>query len=320
VVYEHDPDSASDADFEAGALSHAVIGNAGRMLDARRTPVRVVGVRPETGHVLLEILAFEDAGAHWEVELERIDRFQFARGSARASPDRLAELEEAVERFDRPLRIDVDPTTAARTHERLAVARAEARDWLRERPVRLDLGSRSGDSSSWRLLETFLAERGLIELEQAFAERWVSNPGSGELVRGHRIVVAELGLAPYVGKVVRDPRLFDGPSSREHRAEHLVARLAFVPELFRAAGRASVTLWRGLASEVPLEPLPAQTFVSGTFAREVAEAHFEGNEQTLVAQLSRHVVPVERLFMTYAETEAMNRRFLEAEAVVLGDL
>jgi hypothetical protein len=30
----------------------------------------------------------------------------------------------------------------------------------------------------------------------------------------------------------------------------------------------------------------------------------------------RHILPAERLFMTYLETEAMNRQFAEAEAVV----
>jgi hypothetical protein len=154
-------------------------------------------------------------------------------------------------------------------------------------------------------------------MEQAFAERYVSNPGAGELVKGHRIVLAELGLAPYVGKIVRDPGLFAGSWSRERRAEHILARLAFVPELFRAAGHETVTLWRGMSTEQPLEPLPPQSFVSATFSREVAKSHFAGTERSVASALYRNVVPVERLFMTYVETEAMNLQFLEAEAVLI---
>lgn len=319
MVYEHDPDAAPDEDFEPGEPAHAVAGNEGRMLDPRRTPVAVVGVRPETGFVVLEVRAFEDEGARWEIELERLDRFQFARGSSRAAGADLAELVDATRRFDRPLEIDVDPSARERTDKRLRATRADARAWLAGHAVEIDLSSRTGDASTWALLSAFLGERGLLELERAFAERYVSNPGAGELVKGHAIVLAELGLAPYAGKVVRDPGLFDGDWSKERRAAHLLARLAFVSELFRAAGHETVTVWRGLSSERALEPPGPRTFVSATFSREVAESHFAGNERTVAAVLERHVVPVERLFMTYVETEEMNRRFLEAEAVLIGE-
>jgi hypothetical protein len=319
AIYEHDPGSAPDEEFEQGSLSHAVVGNEGRMLDPRRTPVRVVDVRPATGLVVLEVAGFEDAGTRWEIELERLGGFQFARGSAHVEGAPLAELEQVVRRLDRTLEIPADADARERTARRLSAGRLEARRWLRQRPVHVDLGRRRSETTTWRLISEFLQERGLAETEQAFAERYVSNPGAGELVKGHRIVLAELGLAPYAGKIVRDPGLFAGAWSRERRADHLLARLAFVPELFRAAGHETVTLWRGLSSERPLEPRRHPTFVSATFSREVAEAHFTGTERTTVSVLSRQVAPVERLFMTYIETEAMNRRFLEAEAVLLDD-
>ena len=176
-----------------------------------------------------------------------------------------------MQRLDRPLELDADEDARRRTRERVSAARVEARHWLTGRRVQVDLGARQSDPATWELLSSFLEERGLVEIEHAFAERYVSNPGAGELVKGHRIVLAELGLAPYYGKIVRDPDLFAGAWSRERRAEHVVARLALVSELFRAAGHARVTLWRGMSSERPLEPLPPQTLVSATFSREVAE-------------------------------------------------
>ena len=318
-VYEHDPESAPDDEFEPGELAQAVVGNAGRMLDPRRTPIRLVDVRPATGHAVVEVAAFEDEGARWEIELERLDRFQFAKGSARIEGAPLAELEEAVLRLDRPLEIAVDPASREHTIRRVSAERSEARLWLGEAAVSIDLTSRRSDPATWELFSAFLEERGLAEMEHAFAERFVSNPGAGELVKGHRIVLAELGLAPYAGKIVRDPDTFADSWSRERRAAHLLARLAFVPELFRAAGHETVTLWRGLSSELPLETLPPGAFVPTTFSREVAESHFAGTQRTVAAVLSRHVVPIERLFMTYVETEAMNRQFLEAEAVLLAD-
>ena len=84
-VYQSDPERAPDSDFEPGLPAHAVVGNRGRMLDPRRTPVLVVDVDVPHGFVVLEVTAFEDAGARWPIELERIGDFQFARTSARAA-------------------------------------------------------------------------------------------------------------------------------------------------------------------------------------------------------------------------------------------
>ena len=164
-----------------------------------------------------------------------------------------------------------------------------------------------------------MTELGLAELEQTFANRFVSNASSGEVVKGHAIVLARLGLCPYDGKIQRDPTLFAGDWSEERRAEHILARLAFVGELFAAEGVEAVTLYRGLASDVPLRPPKHPSFVSATFDRRVAEAHFAGAATTIAAALYRQVVAVERLFMTYRETRAMNRQFCESEGVLLGD-
>jgi hypothetical protein len=152
-----------------------------------------------------------------------------------------------------------------------------------------------------------------------FARVFVSNPASGEVVKGHAIVLAELGLCPYGGKVVRDPDLFAGPWSKARRAEHLLARMAFTQELWFRVGAADLPLYRAAATDGPLPERRPASFVSATFSREVAEAHFTGGPATRVAVLWRQSVPLDRLLMTFLETEAMNLAFKEAEAVVIGD-
>jgi len=77
------------------------------MLDPRRTPVRVVDVRPATGFVVLRIEAFEDEGARWEIPFDRIDRYQFGRGGPRASAEEVRAFEAAVARHATRL-IDVE--------------------------------------------------------------------------------------------------------------------------------------------------------------------------------------------------------------------
>jgi hypothetical protein len=322
-VYESDPRAAADSDFAAGELAHLVAGNRGRLLDARRTPVAVTGVRLDTGMFEVEVRGFEDAGARWELPVEDAGRFQFARDSRRAPDDVLARLADAARRFDRPGDVACAPGAREETLRRLDGERREASAWLAARRVELDVPAavarRAGDPRLFAVLHDFLAERGLAELDRRFSEAFVSHPGSGEVVKGHAIVLAELGLCPYAGKVVRDPGTFGGEWAKERRAAHLLARLAFTQELWSVLDLTGAPLYRAAATDGPLPERRPGSFVSATFSREVAEAHFAGGPATRVAVLWRQAVPLDRLLMTFLETEAMNRMYEEAEAVLIGD-
>ena len=91
--FQFDPDCAPDTNFEPGELHHLCVGNEGRLLDFRRTPVRVLRLCDETGLATIEILAFEDKGALWDLPYEDIGTYQFKKGSLRnisrgSRPDR----------------------------------------------------------------------------------------------------------------------------------------------------------------------------------------------------------------------------------------
>ena len=64
-MYQTDPGALPDDRFSPGNLSWLVPGNHGRLLDARRTPVRVTAIDIHHGYFEVEILAFEDKGARW---------------------------------------------------------------------------------------------------------------------------------------------------------------------------------------------------------------------------------------------------------------
>jgi hypothetical protein len=325
AVYESDPGQEPDANFVAGELRCLVPGNHGRLLDARRTPVQITEVAPQLGAFEVEIGAFEDAGARWQLALDEVERFQFAADSRLASAPGLQELQLARERFDRPGVIDCDPAAHQRTAAEIAAERRTLSDRLSadggfpQVDLEHHVANREGNPRLVSLLEGFLADRGVLELDRRFAETFVSNPGSGELVKGHAIVLAELGLCPYRGKVVRDPRLFEDPWARTSRARHLIARMAFMQELWSSWNHATATLYRGAAVDGPLPPRSSSSFVSATFSAVVAKAHFDGGPSTETAVLWRQRVPVARLLMTFLETPAMNRRFREAEAVLIAD-
>ena len=312
MIYASDPASAPDSEFVPGDVRWLVPGNAGRLLDARRTPVTVVGVVAERGAFVVEVGAFEDAGARWELALGEVESFQFARGAEQR--DDANALRAAFAALDAPLEVEADGAVRGATLRRIADTLAGAPP-VAARDVAARVAAREGDPRLYAALDAFLAERDLLDLERELVAVLVSNPRSGEHVKGHAIVAAELGLAPFAGRAPRDPALFDGRWSKERRAEHLVARLAFTRAVLADA---PVTLYRGAATESAIDPLPRGTFVSATFSREVATEHFEGSPATRAALLVRQEVPADRVLMTFLETRGMNERFREAEALLVG--
>jgi hypothetical protein len=325
-VYQSDPDAAPDADFEPGVLQHLVVGNTGRMLDPRRTPVSIAALRPEVGCFVLRIEGFEDRGALWELPYEKVGNYQFVIGAGRAPESCVAEYQAAIARFDRSLTILCAATAARATAARIEGQRELAATWLIERSSFLaeggalpDPSTRRGDPRLQADLTAYLGELDLGDMETAFARQFVSGPHSGELVKGHQVVIAELGLAPYEGTMIRDPALFDGGWSREHRARHVIARMAFLRAVFGHLEMPHLSLYRGLSAEGPLAARPNHTFVSASFSQDVARSHFEMGTSEATRVLMHQAVPVERVVMTYYETAAMNEQFLEAEAVLLHD-
>lgn len=322
-VYQSDPAAEPDSKFLTGDLALAVAGNRGRLRDARRTPLSLTAVDPVRCEIEVRIDAFEDRGARWRLPAWEISRLQLALDSQRASPAATAELRRAVQRFNRPLFVNADAAATARTRRRVEQQRALVRAELESVDVRIDFEAcvqrREGEPRLYGALERYLAAQHLTELDHRLCEMMVSNPHSGELIKGHAIVLAELGLCRFEGTIVRDPDLFAEPWSRSRRAEHLIARLAFTQELWASGIGQPLTLYRAAAVDGPLPPRRPASFVSCTFSEQVADEHFAGGATTRSAVKWRDAVDLDRLLMTFLETAAFNERFKEAEAVLVGD-
>lgn len=322
--YQRDPNQAPDSKFVGGALEALAPGASARLLDPRRTPVRVVTVEPAVGLFEVEVTAFEDAGARWRVPMELVARFQFARGGSAASPSLVAACRAAVERYSQPLEIACAPGAIADTAERLAELERQASAWISEHSRffgaarALALRSEWGEPDLQADLEGWLSAHDLLDVEAAFTRAWVSNPWPAGPVEGHRIVAAELGLAPFRGTTVREPGLFAGRWSRQRRAEHLLRRMAFVRAALSRAGHSTLLLYRGLSTSGRLRPPEPRSFVSATGDRRVAEALFDARPAETGALL-RQPVPVGRILMTWLETRAMTRPYQESEATLLAE-
>ncbi len=121
TIHQFNPDMPPDSEFVQGELRFLVAGNAGRLLDRRRTPVRVAELDLATGQFACEILDFEDRGARWDVPFESVSSFQFARGAACASERDLTRFAVGTTMPDRTFLLDVPvDVIVARSHAREA--------------------------------------------------------------------------------------------------------------------------------------------------------------------------------------------------------
>ena len=322
-IYQQGPASAGDEAFEPGTLGHLVAGNGARMLDPRRTPVTVLALDLTRGEFEVEVGAFEDTGARWRLPIEDAVRFQFPLGSPTLPESEVQQLERRVATFARWIRVPVAAEARERTVGDLAGERERIRPAILGEPALAEIAlahrvqERTGSTVAAAVLEGLLEAAGLASLERDLSATYVSNPNSGEVVKGHAIVIAEMGLCPYAGKAVRDEAIFDGDGTREHRRRHILLRLAFLQELTSLLGLTAVELYRGTAVVSLSEHRRPSSLLATTFSREVAMSHFDSD--TDAAMLARQRVPVSRLFMTFLETAAMNDRYREAEAVLIGD-
>lgn len=303
TVYQRDPDSLPDSAFERGQLHHLVPGSAGRLLDPRRTPIRLGPLRWRDGMFAVDICGFEDTGARWWLPFERVADFQLARGAPRLPASEVKRLQATIDRLDQPLELSSPDGARARTEARIA----DARRALGSLPPPC-LDAEEAQPELVAALSAWMATRGVGDTEAELARTWVSNPASGEMVRAHRICMARLGICPFMGRALRDPAVLDAA----RREAHIIARLAFVRELF--SGASALPLYRGMTLSRPISPPDNRTLLSSTLSRAVAESWmgFPG----LAAVLMRANISPERVWMTHLETAEMSRVFREAEVVL----
>jgi hypothetical protein len=323
--FQSDPHRSPDSDFEPGELHHLCVGNEGRLLDFRRTPVRVERLFDETGLATIQILAFEDQGALWDVAYEDVGKYQFRKGCPRASAEALERIQEAMTRLDREVDIPSDLSRREQTFQALSVERERAKAWLVDHSRFFQSGSSlpEGEADGSPLLysdtKAYMVQRKLDDVEELFARHYASHTRN-EAVKAHRIAIAQLDLAPYKGKKLRDPAQTADGLSLERRATHVIVRMGFVQAIFERCGRECIVLYRMESCEGPLRPHRLDAgLVSASFRMDIVQEMSGGADPKRTVAIYRQAVPIQRVLMTYLETEAMNLPYREAEAVLLAD-
>lgn len=287
--------------------------------------MRVAALCPEIGSWVCEITEFEDKGARWTLPVESVAHFQFERGATRASGVALEGFDAQIRRFAGRLHIEPDRERATATLAAIEQRRVAAAKWLAAREPKLRRTAQSGDpqrfasTGALAAFEMFMEERGLLEMDHTLTRIYVSNPGSGETVKGHLIVMAEMGLAQYDGNIVRDTATFEGSWCRERRLEHVLWRTAFLHAMFSELGMEVLTLFRGVSSDAGIAPSLGRVLESWSFSRHVAESVAGPLRPDTTRAVHARNVSYRRAFMTHVETRAMNRQFREAEAVLFAE-
>jgi len=153
-------------------------------------------------------------------------------------------------------------------------------------------------------------------LEKLSQELMVLNPNSGEWFKGLYIVMAEMGLTNYEGKIPRTKSTFTGIGEKERRRTYIQTRLGFVRAMFDYYGLSQVTIYRGMSSESDFKKVN-RSLLNMTFSYDVANAFADmSTEQYKTSYIVKWTVPASKLFMTCYETNEMNQRYKEKEAIV----
>ncbi|SMP14807.1 hypothetical protein [Shimia sagamensis] len=290
------------------------------MRDPRRTPVCVTALSKDTASFTVEVLDFEDKGTQWTFPVWQSDKFLCDTEMPTLPKASQEALQTASHRLNQPLHVPTDATQRANTKAQLTKLTAQAHAWLtnaghlRAAAQSLETFSAFTDPDA---LSAWLTHHDVQHIESDVATQYVSNPHAGETIKAHRLALADLGLCPFEGRILRDTTEITGNKSLPHRKRHILTRLAFLRAAFALLGMSHVPLYRVIYSDTALTPPRPNGFTSATFGQEVALRFLKAGQAKRHAALYWQHVPVTRLFMTHLETPQMRGLYDEREALLL---
>jgi hypothetical protein len=327
-THKFNPNMSPDELYQAGKLKYLVPGNECRFLDKRRTPGIIRFVDLESGFFQWEITEFEDIGKIWEVEFEGIGRYQFFKNCSVLNSIDLSSIEKRVAELNREIKVTFSQKDFERSQTEINSKQDWSRKWLQnhseffESATRLDFEELKGSQALRNDFNSYMESIDLKEVDIYTTKNQVLNPFSGDWIKAVQISLAEMGFKNYHGKSIRSEKIYERISSKEKLKSYIQYRIAFIREVFSHFGLHEVVLYRGMSSETGWKTnleKDSRFWSSWTFSYKVAQDFSEitPNSNHKNSYIIKRSIPVEKLFMTYLETDAMNDQYLEAEAIVL---
>ncbi|WP_294230700.1 hypothetical protein [uncultured Shimia sp.] len=290
------------------------------MRDPRCTPVRVTAFSEDTASFTVEVLDFEDKGVRWNFPVWQSDKF-LCDATAPTLPKTTQDaLNTASTRLNHPLHVAADAAQRIETETHLTRLTAEAHSWLTNAGHSPNAPLSPETCTAFanpEVLSNWLAHHNVQHIEADVAAHYVSNPHAGETIKAHRLALADLGLCPFDGRILRDTTEMSGDKALPHRKRHILTRLAFLRAAFNMLEITHVPLYRVIYSDAPLTRPRPTGFTSATFSQAVALRFLKDGQSKRHAALYWQQVPVTRLFMTHLETPQMRGLYDEREALLL---
>lgn len=325
-THEQDKNMRPDSEFINGDLAFLVEGNCCRLLDGRRTTGYIEKYCHESAMFRWRITKYEDTGKYWEMPAETIKSFQFEKDAKRLPEKDITLIKKKIEQFEEKIYIKADENEIIKTEDKIRLKEKIIIQWLKEKSSffqsdgQFDMTSNQGSDLLIKDLKQYMKSVGLLKVEEKTAGALVLNPSSGEWIKGMEIVLGEMGLISYAGKVPRTKDIFSGLGSRDIRCEYLINRLAFIRAYFKLLEITEVVLYRGMCTEGGWKET-SRSFLSCTFNLSIAKefSNFDRESRYKHSYLIKVTCPVNKIFMTYLETEELNKQYKEAEALILCD-
>lgn len=325
-IHEYDNNMKSDEEFIKGDICFLVEGNRCRLLDGRRTTGIIEKYFEDSAMFRWKITKYEDKDKYWDLPAEDINNFQFEKDSYKLSEKQVEYMQENIESYQETINIEARQSDRDNTEEEIEKNKLSIIKWLEDKSIfiksqdKIDFSSREGSNLLAKDIKNYMKSVRLEEEEKITADTMVLNPNSGEWIKGMNITLAEMGLVSFRGKIPRTKYIFEGIGNKENRRRYIINRLAFIRAYFSMLKIKEVILYRGMSSEKHWKEV-LRTFLPCTFSLEVGKefSDFDKESKYRISYLVKMTVPVEKLFMTYLETEAMNRQYKEAEALLLYD-
>ncbi len=317
-----------DSSYVNGETKFLVVGNECRLLDQRRTPGKITAIDLESGFFIWEIVDFEDKGKFWEVEFERANTYQFKVGCKEASASDIEAYNQRSSVLNKDIKICAPASSVVQTNKILKDRLNEALNWIGKNSEyfrskhEINFQNTTGPNLLRDDFNNFMKHHGLSELDKKTTEVQVLNPFSGEWIKAMQMTMAEMGLNPYFGKSIRSEKIYEGIGSKENLKKYIEYRMGFLRAMFNKMNLQEVQLYRGMSTDFAWTSSTSNQFrywTSWTFNYKVAQdfSMLTPNSKQKNSYLIKRSIPVEQLFMTYLETDAMNSQYLEAEALVL---
>jgi hypothetical protein len=304
-----------------------VPGNKLRLLDNRRTPGIIKHILHNSAMFQWEITDFEDKGRCWEIPIEDVNNYQFAKDSDLLDGNEVEIIKNKVKDLDQKLIIKAKVQDFKKTQLKIEGLKVSICNWLNTNSVffrkrnTLDFNSNTGSKYLALDLVNYMKTQHLDLIEKRTADIIVMNPFSGEWMKGMNIVFAEMGVADYRYKIPRTKDIFNGIGSKNLRKKYILHRLAFISAYYELLGISEIVLFRGMSSTKEWKPVRPRSLVSFSFNEKVAKsfANIGKPDASKHSYFLKRTMNVNKVFMSYLETGAMNRQYKEAEALVFYD-